>query len=67
MTLTLAYLLIFRGDGQTAQDGEMGYFLLDVGSSFNVEKLSERISEVHHTFEDHKKDSIKEIINHFNW
>ena len=49
------------------QDKEDGYFILEVGGAFDVKKLAERISEVRHTFNDHKGESIEEIIEHFNW
>jgi len=49
------------------KDKDMGYFLLEVGASFKIKELAEKISEVRHTFESHKGESLEEIINHFNW
>jgi len=48
-------------------DGDNGYYLLQVGGAFDIEKLTGKVSEIFHTFGDHKGKSIQDIVKHFNW
>lgn len=48
------------------QQDAMPYFILDIGSRFDVDKLAEKISTIDFTFKDQEKD-IRSAIEDFNW
>lgn len=47
-------------------DGD-SYFLLDVGSSLDIDKLDEMKSKLYRRFDDHPEQTDKEFMASFNW
>jgi len=52
--------------GQFAEE-ENGYYILDVGSRFHINKLLEKMSVLHRTFNDYPQETDEEFIEGRMW